>query len=294
VPQLERACRGYNPHNRKVPSYHPIMAHLAETTHVLRVRNRSGSVHDGKASFSFLRELRGQLLSFGYPWSTDPVSHGWSLFAPGCAAVVERARGRLRRKGPFLSLVGPAAVHPSAAHLDIRGERCLGFCGSGCSHALGVHRTAKKFQLDLFDPNDGYYEYSAITSNLDFTAANLWYFMARRGNHEKTIAQLKSGLAFHTVPTMAYAANSAWQQLVVLTRKLLTNSRIETGAQRRRRSRDHTALPVLQTIQTLGFTVFHRDAAFVRPGGRSLLRLASDPATQRLCTRIEQALPFAA
>jgi hypothetical protein len=36
--------------------------------------------------------------------------------------------------------------------------------------------------------------------------------MAGRGNHEKTIGNLKGGLAFHTVPTMAYAANSAWQQ----------------------------------------------------------------------------------
>ena len=50
-----------------------------------------------------------------------------------------------------------------------------------------------------------------------------------RGNHEKTIAQLKSGLAFHTVPTLTYAANSAWQQLVVLTHNLLTNFQIETG-----------------------------------------------------------------
>ena len=55
--QVERAERGYNPHRRKVPSYYPIMAHLAETTHVLRVRNRSGNVHDGKASLRFLREL---------------------------------------------------------------------------------------------------------------------------------------------------------------------------------------------------------------------------------------------
>ena len=28
------------------------------------------------------------------------------------------------------------------------------------------HRTATNFQLDLFDPNDGHDEYSAITSNL--------------------------------------------------------------------------------------------------------------------------------
>ncbi len=32
--QVERAFRGFNPHHRKVPSYYPIMAHLAETTHV--------------------------------------------------------------------------------------------------------------------------------------------------------------------------------------------------------------------------------------------------------------------
>ena len=39
-----------------------------------------------------------------------------------------------------------------------------------------------------------------MTSNLDLTLANLWRFTCGRGNHEKTIAQLKTGLAFHTVP----------------------------------------------------------------------------------------------
>jgi hypothetical protein len=93
---------------------------------------------------------------------------------------------------------------------------------------------------------------------------------------------------------MAYAANSAWQQFVALTHNLLTNFQIHAGAERRRRSRKHTAMPVLQTIQTLRFTFFHRAAALVRPAGRSLLRLASNAATQRLYTRIEQALPCAA
>ena len=39
--QVDRAFRGFNPHQRKVPSYYPIMAHLAETTHILRVKHRS-------------------------------------------------------------------------------------------------------------------------------------------------------------------------------------------------------------------------------------------------------------
>ena len=47
------------------------------------------------------------------------------------------------------------------------------------------------------------------------------------GGDEKTIAQLKT---FHSVPTQTYAANSAWQQLVVLAHNLLTNFQLETGA----------------------------------------------------------------
>ena len=105
---------------------------------------------------------------------------------------------------------------------------------------------------------------------------------------------LKTGLAFHTVPTMAYAANSAWQQFVILTHNLLTNFQIETGAEARRRSRKHTTLPLLQTVQTLRFVLFHRAAALVRPSGKLTLRLANNAATQRLYSRFEHALARAA
>ena len=90
--QVERAFRGFNPHHRKVPSYYPIMAHLAETTHVLRVKNRSGNVHDGKAGLPFLRDLWTQLGTLLPRGGHGPVSHGWGLFPPGCAAVARGAR----------------------------------------------------------------------------------------------------------------------------------------------------------------------------------------------------------
>ena len=152
------------------------------------------------------------------------------------------------------------------------------------------HRATKNYQLDLFDPNDGHYEYSAVTSNLGLTLRNLWWFACGRGNHEKTIAQLKSGWAFHTVPTMAYAANSAWQQLVVLGHNLLTNFQIETGAERRPGSRKRTVLHALHTVQTLRFMLFHRAAQLVRPAGRTLLRLTDNVETRRLFMRIGDAL----
>ena len=44
-----------------------------------------------------------------------PVSHGWRVFPPGCAAVARGAGGRLRHQGAVLSLARSAAVHPGAA-----------------------------------------------------------------------------------------------------------------------------------------------------------------------------------
>ncbi len=118
--------------------------------------------------------------------------------------------------------------------------------------------------------------------------------MGGRGNHEKTIGQLKTGLAFHSVPTNAYAANSAWQQLVALAHNLLINFQIDAGAIERARSRKHTVLHVLQTIQTLRFEVFHRAAILLRPGGVTHLRLTNHAATRHRFTRIENALARAA
>ncbi len=55
------ARRGFNPHRRKVPSYYPITAYEAQSGQLLRVQNRPGNVHDGKASLRFLRDLFTQL-----------------------------------------------------------------------------------------------------------------------------------------------------------------------------------------------------------------------------------------
>ena len=304
--QVERAFRGFNPHHRKVPSYYPILAHVAETTHILRVKNRSGNVHDGKASLPFLRELWAQVVA--------TVAHPHHVrFRMDGAFFREDVLRWLHARG-----AGYAIKVPFYTWLDlqqyIRGRRDWGpvapdIAGFVLPHALTPwafpvsvtiyrkkvrHRTAKNYQLDLFDPNDGYYEYSAVASTLGLTVRHLWHFMGGRGNHEKTIGQLKSGFAFQTVPTNAYAANSAWQQLVALAHNLLINFQIDTGAKRRIRSQKHTVLHLLHTVQTLRFEVFHRAAMLVRPGGLTQLRLTNNAATRHTFTRIAKALARAA
>ena len=62
--------------------------------------------------------------------------------------------------------------------------------------------------------------------------------MCGRGGHEKAYGELKSGFAFASVPSMQYAANSAWQLLSVLAFNLMRSFQLATtaGAGRRRAS----------------------------------------------------------
>lgn len=304
--QVERAFRGFNPHHRKVPSYYPISAYLAETGHVLRVQNRSGNVEDGKASLAFLKDLFQQVSAAVGAGARLVFRMDGAFFKEKVIRLLERRGAGYAIKVPFYqwldlqSLIRrrrrwkrvnaevecfEAVLAPSPWDTVLR----------GVIYRKRVHHpTRKNYQLDLFHPDDGTYEYSAATTNLQLSARNLWWFLCGRGVHEKIIGQLKSGLAFDTVPTNHYGANSAWQQIVTIAHNLLTNFQIETGAARRNRSRKRTALYVLKSPQTLRFELFNRAGEIVRPNGRTILRLSENARVRHDFERIAEQLARAA
>ena len=87
---------------------------------------------------------------------------------------------------------------------------------SSCTAGGSITALRRTIQLDLFDPDDGYYEYSAVATNKAVTGRTLWYFMCGRGTHEKVYGELKNGFAFDCVPSQRFEANSAWQVVSVI------------------------------------------------------------------------------
>jgi ribosomal protein L17 len=303
---VERAFRGYNPHHRKVPSYYPISAYLAETGHFLRVKNRSGNVHDGKASITFLKNVFRQIaetLGSGYRLS---FRMDGAFFTKAVLRLMERKKAGYAIKVPFwkwIDLQGLIAARKRWKRVNGKVgafEKTLDLEPWGMRIRVVIyrkkvhHRTRKNYQLDLFDPDDGTWEYSAVATNLSYEPKKLWNFMAGRGAHEKAIGQLKSGLAFDTIPTHHYGANSAWQQIVVLAHNLLTNFQIETGVRKRSRSQKRTALHVLKSAQTLRFEIIRRAGQILRPRGTTVLRLQKNPLVEKLFSQINQRLEKAA
>jgi hypothetical protein len=72
------AFRGFNPHHRKDPSYYPLLAHIAQTGHILQLKNRPGNVHDSKQATAFLREV------------IDSSVSGWGAACPSNSAWTPR------------------------------------------------------------------------------------------------------------------------------------------------------------------------------------------------------------
>ena len=304
--QVSWAQRGYNPHRRKVPSYYPILAHVAQTGQVFAVKNRPGNVSDGKRSELFLREVaRGVRKELGGRIAIEFRLDGAFFLRPVLEALrrldVEYAlkvpmhqwlglkrviakRGRWRRMNKEISYfetVLPVDCWDMELPVVVYRRKVR-------------HKTRKNFQLDLFDPNDGHFEYSAMTTNKDIGAVALWYFMAGRGAQEKTLAELKDGLAFDTVPTNHYGANRAWQQLSVMALNLLRRFQVEVGAEKRSRSRKRTYLHVFESIKSARFKWLNVAGRLVTTDGTRRLRLTDVAAVRKRYESLEGGLRKAA
>jgi Transposase DDE domain group 1 len=300
------AFRGFNPHHRKDPSYYPILAHLAQTGHILRVKNRPGNVHDSKGAVGFVRDLiddvrrrlgRALLLEFRMDGA---------FFQREMIDLLERKGTGYAIKVPFFKWLGllPLIREHQRWQALREGMGCfeLSLPIAAWQKTLRVvvyrkpvhHETKKNYQLDLFDPDDGYFEYSAVSTNLTLNAAALWDFMAGRGAQEKTFAELKGEWALDVVPTHHYGANSAWQQITILGHNLIRNFQLQTMATPKPRSRKRTYRFFLQSLKTLRFKLIHQPARLVKPQGYHVLRFSVAPHVQQLIETIDQKLKSAA
>jgi hypothetical protein len=116
------AFRGFNPHHRKDPSYYPLVAHVAQTGHILRLKNRPGNVHDSKQAVPFLRDIIDDLRGrFGRRVALEFRMDARLLPARDSAAA-GRAGLRLRDQGRVLELA-PAQVHRRRLPAMAAGDR---------------------------------------------------------------------------------------------------------------------------------------------------------------------------
>jgi hypothetical protein len=296
------AFRGFNPHHRKDPSYYPLLAHVAQTGHILRVKNRPGNVHDSKQSGAFLREvIDGLRTAFGrrlpLEFRMDAAFFQRDvlrlLAARGCAYAIKVGYWDwlpLKQLAAERQRWLPVAPDVTGFFHDLHIPLLNLHLRVMLYRKHVAHESPKNFQLDLFTPDDGHYEYAAVATNLALDLPALYAFICGRGAQEKTIAELKGEFALDVVPTRHYAANSAWQQLSILAHNLIRSFQLDTLATPKPRSRKRTYAYLIRSMRTLRFLLVTRAGRLTRIGGRHVLRLSHNSATETLYAEIDHRL----
>jgi hypothetical protein len=308
--QAERAARGFNPHHRKNPSYYPITLHIAQTSHVISHRNRSGNVHDSRGAARFIedcvRKIRGEMGFSGILElradsaffqrdifeMCDRQSLQYALRVPLMPWLNLRSKIKRIRKRDWE--IVDAGVQVQGCFLELK----IGCWGR--TERVGVfrkrvfHRTRKNYQLDLFDPNDGTWEYSVTATNKDLGLRALWHFCNGQGGQEKTYAELKDGYAYGCIPTNHYGANTVWQKLNVLTHNIIVSYQLEMTSAPKRRSLKRTTTRLIESIRTIRFTWLNRAGRVVNRSGRRILRLSRNSETERRYAEMTEKLREAA
>jgi len=286
------AQRGFNPHHRKVHSYYPITAYEAQSGLILRVKNRPGNVHDGKAGVPFLRDVFGQIAETLGAGHLLEFRLDGAFFRQDVLELLNKRRAEYAIRVPFHPWLGLKARIQANKKWTLgpwnRRDRIVIY------RKKVQHKTRKNFQLDLFDPADGHFEYSAIVTNKTLTGRSLWHFLCGRGTHEQAYGELRSGFAFDCVPSLSYGANSAWQVLSVLAFNLMRRFQAATTAPRRRRTRKRRTLYRYETIQTLRYECLHRAGIVCHPAGHATLDVGTSPTVKKRFTRIHEQLAQAA
>jgi hypothetical protein len=216
------AFRGFNPHHRKDRSYYPLLAHVAQTGHILRVKNRPGNVHDSKQSAAFLRELidgvrtrlgRGRPLEFRMDAAFFQPDVLRLLAARGCAYAI---------KVGYWSWLPLKQLAAERRHWHALAPGVTGF-----EHLLVIpqwklrlrvmlyrkhvqHESPKNFQLDLFTPDDGHFEYYAVATNMPLSLPALYAFRRRPSPNSRASSRSTSSRRATTAPTVPGSNSASW------------------------------------------------------------------------------------
>jgi hypothetical protein len=152
------------------------------------------------------------------------------------------------------------------------------------------HQNPKKYHLDLFSPDDGYVDYTAVTTDLWFTPQMLWHFSAGLAAQEKTLAGPRvnspstwfplittgpiapgsSSRSLRTTCSGAFSCTRPWPPQTPLPQANLCLQD---------RGHEDAALPP-----------HHRAARLTRISGREVLRFSQNAATEILFDQIPDRL----
>jgi len=292
------AFKGYNPINKGARSYFPLTAHIAETGHFLSIVNRPGNVHDSNRAVAVIQSVRKQLSEFVIRFRGDSgfctpklinylLKNGigfaikapfWKLLNLKEAAQRRKRWFRINKQWRYFWINNPIESIDHDHYVIILRKM--------------LRNPQKPYQLELFSPNNGLYEYCAVvTDTKQWDPEDLLSFVTGRSAQENSISELKTSFAFDHTQTSTYQANPAYMRISQMAYNLGTSMQHSMGlAKKRTDNKKRTRLFQYKEWKSVRFLLLNRAGRVAWDKGVKVLQMSKNQKTKELYEKILDAL----
>ena len=292
------AFKGYNPIKRGAKSYFPLTSHIAETGHFLSIVNRPGNSHDSSRALAVIRTIRRHLADFVIRFRADSA-----FCSPDVINYLLKNQIGFAIKAPFWKLLTLKTAAENRKRWFKISEQWGYFWiqnpidSFDHNHYVLILRKKlrdpkKPYQLKLFSPNNGCYEYSAVvTDTKQWNPEELLQFVSGRSAQENSISELKSSFAFDHIPTNQYQANSAYMQISQMAYNLAISMQHDMGlAGKRAKNKKKTRIFKTMKWKTVRFLLINRAGRINWVNGVKVLQMTTNKKTEELYEKISESL----
>ena len=300
--KVKWAARGYNPHNRHAKSLYPLLCHVAQTGHFLRIQNRPGDVHDSKRALEMIKTAVDEIRQ-ALPLAIVEVRLDSAFFREEIIKYLLREKIEFAIKVPmwqWLNLKHMIRVRRRWTHANAKlswFRRAVHIEAWGLDVEMTFYREKlsdkprKGHQLDFFTPDDGVYEHSVILSNRDIGAQSLLDFYNGRANMEHDIAEIKGEFGFDVIPCRDYQGNGAHQQISQLAFNLVRNFQLDVlEPEARPKTASRTNLFEMASLKSLRFEMITAAGRLLNVSGTQVLRLSQSTVRRKLFETVQTGL----
>jgi len=292
------AFKGYNPIKRGANSYFPLTSHIAETGHFLSIVNRPGNSHDSSRALAVIRTIRRHLADFVIRFRADSA-----FCSPDVINYLLKNRIGFAIKAPFWKLLTLKTAAENRQRWFKISEQWGYFWiqnpidSIDHNHYVIILRKKlrdpkKPYQLKLFSPNNGCYEYSAVvTDTKQWDPEELLQFVSGRSAQENSISELKKSFAFDHIPTNQYQANSAYMQMSQMAYNLAISMQHDMDlASKRAKNKKKTRIFKTMKWKTVRFLLINRAGRINWVNGVKVLQMTRNKKTEELYEKISESL----
>ena len=284
----EGTAVGFNKKKKGARSYYPLFCTVAQTDQVLDVHHRPGNVHDSKGADAFI-ERCVCIVRASLPRARIEVRMDSAFFSQDIIDRLHSLGVTFTVSVPFERLAELKGM--------VQGRRQWWPMGDGIGYFESRwkpkswntryrfvfirkpvrHQNKDEIQLDLFKPVSYGYEFKVIVTNKRIRPRKVALFHEGRGSQEGIFAELKTHCQMGYVPVKTRVGNQLYMFASILAHNLTRELQMRIHPRERSTTAKRSALWCFREIGTLRRTLIQRAGRIIRPAGKLILSMNTNP-----------------